>query len=152
MFFRDKNERSIVEFVIFLPLLLIITIFIIEVSLLFHNYLVITHLSRESARLGAEGGKNQHILEHINSGKSRLIKTYFLIGKILEEEISILPESELGRREGENISISIPYRIYLHIPYLGNVIDLKMTARSTMKIKKYNHLFHYNSSESLHKF
>lgn len=133
---KIQKGQSTVEFALLLPLLLMITVFIIEVSLLFHNYLIITQLSREVARAGALGETNQQILDKINSVEPQLVNTYFLDGEILEEEISILPESEADREQGESISVSIPYRVYINIPYFGEVIGLKMIAASTMRIEK----------------
>ncbi|MEW6097327.1 MAG: TadE family protein [bacterium] len=133
---ETKNGQSTVEFALLLPLLLMITVLIIEVSLLFHNFLIITQLSRESARLGALGGTNQQIMDRIETVELRLVRTYFLTGEILDEEISILPENEADRVEGEDISISIPYRVYLNIPHFGEAIGLTMIAASTMRIER----------------
>jgi len=133
---EGKKGQSTLEFALILPLLLMITVLIIELSLLFHNYLMITQLSREAARLGALGGTNQQIMDMINTAKLRLVNTYLLAGEILEEEISILPASETDREKGGNISISIPYRVYLNIPYFGEAIGVKMIAGSTMRIER----------------
>jgi len=132
----SKNGQSTVEFALLLPLLLMITVLIIEVSILFHNYLVITQLSREVARLGALGGTNQQILDRINTTESKLINTYLLVEKIVEDEINILPANESERQEGENITVSIPYRVHINIPYFGEAIGLTMKTTSTMRIER----------------
>jgi Flp pilus assembly protein TadG len=131
-----KNGQSTVEFALLLPLLLMIIVLIIEVSILFHNYLVITQLSREVARLGALGGTNQQILEKINTTESQLINTYLLVGDIVEDEISILPANESEREVGADISVSISYRVHINIPYFGEAIGLTMKAISTMRIER----------------
>lgn len=133
---KSQNGQSTVELALLLPLLLMITLLIIEVSLLFHNYLIITQVCRESTRAGALGDSNQKIKDKIASGEKQLVRTYFLSGEILDEEISILPENEADREKGENISVSIPYRVSINIPYFGKAIGLKMVAISTMRIER----------------
>lgn len=132
----SKNGQATVEFALLLPILLMISVLIIEVSLLFHNYLVITQVSHQLARLGALGSTNQQILDRIEEVNSQLINTYLLRGYIVKEDISILPQSESERKEGANIHISIPYRVYINIPYFGQAIGLTMTTTSTMRIER----------------
>jgi len=133
---KTKSGQATVEFALLLPLLLMITVLIIEVSLLFHNYLIITQSCRESTRTGALGATNQEIKDKIDTVKPQLVRTYFLTGEIIDDEISILPENEAEREKGEDISVSIPYRVSINIPYFGEAIGLKMMATSTMRIEK----------------
>jgi len=133
---KTKNGQATVEFALLLPLLLMITVLIIEVSLLFHNYLIITQVCRESARAGALGAANQEIRDKIGAVDSHLVRTYFLSGEIIEAEISILPENEADREKGKDITVTIPYRVSINIPYFGKAIGLKMIAISTMRIEK----------------
>ncbi|MEW6618851.1 MAG: TadE/TadG family type IV pilus assembly protein [bacterium] len=137
---ESQKGQSTVEFALLLPLLLIITIFIIEISLVFHNYLIVTQITREYARAGALGKETQEIRDEITtSADSQLVKTYFLTGEILDEEINISPPTDAEREVGGDISVAIPYKVSIYIPVFSKKIKmmgLKMTATSTMRIEK----------------
>lgn len=127
-----KNGQSTVEFALLLPLLLMIAVLIIEVSLLFHNYLILEQLAREGARAGALGRSDDKIRDYIGTETSRLINTYFLVGTT--GAVSISPTT---RTQGANITVSIPYQVSIGAPFFGTkTIGLAMTATSTMRIEK----------------
>jgi Flp pilus assembly protein TadG len=129
---KGKNGQSTVEFALLLPLLLMLTILIIEVSLLLHNYLIVTQLSRESTRAGALGSSDTQIRNYIAMETSRLVNTHFLVGEIAE--ISISPDEQV-REQGVNITVSISYRVFINAPFFGTATGLTMTAASTMRIE-----------------
>ncbi|MFH1562453.1 MAG: TadE family protein [Nitrospirota bacterium] len=130
---KGKNGQSTVEFALLLPLLLMITVLIIEVSLLFHNYLIVTQLARESTRAGALGNTDDQIRDYVETGTSWLVNTHFLVGTISEISISPL---EAVREQGGTLTVSIPYRVFISTPYFGEAIGMTMTASSTMRIER----------------
>ena len=130
---KGKNGQSTVEFALLFPLLLLITVLIIEVSLLFHNYLIVTQLSREAARAVALGSKtDEQIITDITTNTSWLVNTHFLVGEI--SEVSILPVAA-DREQGTNTTVSILYRIFIDAPFFGTATGLTMTAVSTMRME-----------------
>jgi len=53
---KESNAQALVEFAIILPLMLLLLFAIIEYGRVFHTYLVVSHASREAARVAAVGG------------------------------------------------------------------------------------------------
>ncbi|MDI6735271.1 MAG: TadE/TadG family type IV pilus assembly protein [bacterium] len=137
---REKGQ-STVEFALLLPLLLLVALLTIEVSLVLHNYLIVTQLSREAARAVALGSKTDNeITADIMTNPSWLANTHFLTGTI--SRISILPVAA-DRQQGGTITVSIPYRVSIKrgsneisLPYFGKPINLTMTATTTMRIER----------------
>ena len=129
-----KNGQSTVEFALLLTLLLMFAVLVIEVSLVFHNYLIVTQLSREAARAIALGSKtDEQITADITTNTSWLANTYFLEGTISTVIISPVVTE---RTQGTNTTVAIPYRVSIDAPHLGQAIGLTMTATTTMRIER----------------
>ncbi len=129
-----ENGQSTVEFALLLPLLLLLSVLIIEVSLVFHNYLIVTQLSREAARAVALGTKtDEQITTDITTNTSGLANTHFLVGTI--SGVSILP-TPAEREQGANTTVSIAYRVFINAPHFGEPMGLTMTATTTMRIER----------------
>lgn len=62
---RGERGQSLVEFVLVLPVFLLLLFAIIDFGMGFHAWLTVTNSAREGARLGAVGGTQTQIIQRV---------------------------------------------------------------------------------------
>ena len=131
---REKG-KSLVEFALVLPIFLFILITLIELCLVVHNYLLVSSCAQEAARIGAVGSSDTEIRAVIDEALGKLINTYFLKGEVPADGVTITPvESE--RRVGEEIMVSINYKVWVNIGYIWtHLLGLELPARAQLPIE-----------------
>jgi Flp pilus assembly protein TadG len=111
-----------------LPLLIIILFGIIEFGRVFHSYLIITHASREGARVGVVGQSNTDIKQQIQDAAP------LNLDKLT---ITITPSEQQARTPGVPLTVSVGYQVDLFTPILGSILPnpVLLQARTTMRME-----------------
>lgn len=125
---RDNRGQSLVEMALVLPLLIIILFGIIEFGRVFHSYLVITHASREGARVGVVGQSNAEIEQRIHNAAT------LDLDKLT---ITITPSTQEARTPGVPLIISVNYQVDLFTPILAGILpnSVNLQAQTTMRME-----------------
>lgn len=129
---KSEKGQSMIELAFFIPILVTFLIGVVEIGLLFHNYIVVSSISREAARAGSMGKSDGEICALITQAKESLVSTYFLKWEIGEIEI-LTPE---GRSVGEPIGVSIPLSFYLAFGYGKEATTFFVPVSCVMRIQK----------------
>ncbi|MEW5953326.1 MAG: TadE/TadG family type IV pilus assembly protein [Bacillota bacterium] len=126
--YRDNRGQSLVEMALVLPLLIIILFGIIEFGRVFHSYLIITHASREGARVGVVGQSNTDIKQQIQDAAP------LNLDKLT---ITITPSEQQARTPGVPLTVSVGYQVDLFTPILGSILPnpVLLQARTTMRME-----------------
>lgn len=125
---RDNRGQSLVEMALVLPLLIIILFGIIEFGRVFHSYLMITHASREGARVGVVGQSNGDIEQRIQNA------TTLNLDKLT---ITITPSDQGARTPGVPLTVLVDYQVELFTPILGSILPnpVELQAQTTMRME-----------------
>lgn len=126
---RDKRGQSLVELALVIPLLIIVLFGIIEFGRVFHSYLIITHASREGARVGVVGQSNGEIQQRIQEAAP--------LANMDKLTITITPTDQGSRTPGVPLTISIDYKVELFTPVLGSILPnpVPLQAQTTMRME-----------------
>lgn len=124
---HDNKGQSTVEFVLLLPVLLLILMAIIEFGFMFNAYLSITHASREGARLGSIGGTDSEIVAEVKSNLPTLIP----------ENIAVTITPAATRQHGQDVSVSVSYSYPAMMPLINAVIgdSVNLNAETAMRVE-----------------
>ncbi len=124
----NKKGQSVVETALVLPIILLLLLGMFEISRIFGSYLLITYVSRESARMAAVGRTDNAIIENVHK-KSTLLK--------VENIQIIISPAQSSRRTGDDISVSIKYKIPIYAPIIQNILPnpLNLEAKTVMRIE-----------------
>ena len=126
----DKKEegQSLVEFVLVLPVLLILLLGIVEFGQIFFSYMVIQNASRDGARHGTVWATDEAIRLTVQD------KTNFLEQSNLT--VTIEPAPNL-RQHGEEIRVSINYDAPLFTPMWENILPnpFPISTETVMRIE-----------------
>ncbi|MDI6703443.1 MAG: TadE/TadG family type IV pilus assembly protein [bacterium] len=129
---KGEKGQSMIELAFFIPILVTFLIGVVEIGLLFHNYIMVLSISREAARAGSIGESDEEICALIAEAKGALVNTYFLKWEIGEIEI----ETPAGRVVGEPIGVIIPLRFYLTFKYGEEATRFSVPVTCVMRIQK----------------
>lgn len=124
----NEKGQSMVEFVLILPVFLLLVIGMLDISRVLNTKFVLENVSRNAARTGAITNVDSEIVEVINNG------TTFLDPSNLRYTITPV---ESNRSIGEDISIHLEYDISINTPLLSSVIGGIITVEgdSIMRVE-----------------
>lgn len=122
---KESRGQAIVELAILLPVLLLILLGILEFGRVFSSYMIITHASREGARVGAVGGSDLDVQNTVSNNTATLDSTNMTV-TILD-----------GGNRGEPFTVKVGYDIKLVTPLIGVIVGdpLHMEAETSMRIE-----------------
>jgi uncharacterized protein (UPF0333 family) len=124
----NKKGQSVVETALVLPIILLLLLGMFEISRVFGSYLLITYVSRESARMAAVGKTDADIIQNVYD-KSALLNV---------ENVQIIIDPIEGyRKTGDDISISIKYKVAIYAPIIQNILPnpLNIEAKTVMRVE-----------------
>jgi uncharacterized protein (UPF0333 family) len=124
----NKKGQSVVETALVLPIILLLLLGMFEISRVFGSYLLITYVSRESARMAAVGKTDADIIQNVYD-KSALLNV---------ENVQIIIDPIEGyRKTGDDISISIKYKVTIYAPIIQNILPnpLNIEAKTVMRVE-----------------
>ena len=127
-FFKNEKGQSLVEFVLVIPLLLIILMAIIEFGFMFNSYIVISNASREGARLASLGGSDVEVEERVELVASSL--------DISLLSVTITP-NEWNRDRGDMVNVSVEYDYQMLSPIISNILSpfVNLESETFMRVE-----------------
>jgi Flp pilus assembly protein TadG len=146
---NDKDGTAIVEFAIVLPLLLIITLGIIEFSIALYDKAMITNASREGARTGivfnvdSDGNwtpvEDTVIQNRVNNYLETYLRSLGDGNAAANTTITRAPDPMTGKYSpGGELHVSVTYRYtFLALPnFIADIINpINLTANTVMRFE-----------------
>lgn len=125
---KNNRGQAIVELAILLPVLLLILMSIFEFGRVFNAYMIISHASREGARVGSVGGTDTQIELAISNATPTLDASNMTI---------FIVDSGGSRNRGDSITVSINYDVDLITPLIGNIVGntIELGVSTVMRIE-----------------
>lgn len=124
----DKKGQSMVETALMLPIIILLFMGMFEFSRILGSYLLVTHASREGARLAAIGKTDAEIRANIENKVSILNVS----------ELQILPDPDEDHRiTGENVRVCVRYRLQIYAPVISSIVSnpFEIEANTYMRIE-----------------
>jgi len=109
----NKKGQSMVEMALILPIIIILFMGMVEFSRIFGSYLLVTHASREGARLAAIGKTDAEIQTNV-TGKVNILD-------VSDLQIIITP-GDGARVTGEDVRVCVKYKLELYTPLITSFI------------------------------
>lgn len=124
----DKKGQSMVETAMILPIIILLFLGMFEFSRIFGSYLLITHASREGARLAAIGKTDAEIQANIENKVNIL--------NVSELQILMDPE-EGGRITGEDVRVCVKYKLQIYAPVISSIVanPFELEANTYMRVE-----------------
>lgn len=124
---KKEKGQSLVETALVLPILMLILVGILEFGRILGAWMVITHASREGARIASLGGTNTQIEERVDTVSDAL--------NLANISVDINPAGPYDR--GDMVTVTVTYQIDSIIPLLSSVIGdtIEMDAETTMRVE-----------------
>lgn len=125
---HNEKGQALVEFVIILPVILLLIMGIFEFGIMINSYISIQHASREGARIGSVGGTDAEIQNAIISISPHLNSENL--------DIQISPTEGI-RERGDALTINIIYNYQVTIPIISSIINnaVELDAKTIMRIE-----------------
>ncbi len=122
----NNKGQSLIEFVLLLPVLLLILMSIIEFGMMLNAYMGITHASREGARLGAIGASTTEITTEVIDNLPILDPS--------RVSVIVTPSTRL---HGQDVDVAITYNYQIMMPLMGAVVGdaIELHAQTVMRIE-----------------
>ena len=105
----NKKGQSMVEMALILPLIILLFMGMAEFSRIFGSYLLVTHASREGARLASIGKTDAEIQANVSSKVNIL--------NVSDLQIIMTPDDSL-RVTGDDVKVSVKYKLQIYYRYL----------------------------------
>lgn len=127
--FRDKRGQSLVELALVLPLVILILFGIIEFGRIFHSYLLITHASREGARVGIVGATNEEITQRVKDAAP--------LANADTITVTVQPNTKAARTSGVALTVKVDYPVALVTPILADILpnSINLKAQTVMRME-----------------
>ena len=124
----NKRGQSMVEMALILPIIIILFLGMVEFSRIFGSYLLVTHASREGARLAAIGRTDAEIQANVTSKVSIL--------NVCNLQIILTPEDS-ARTTGEDVRVCVKYKLEIYAPLITSFISnpFEMEANTYMRVE-----------------
>lgn len=116
-----------VETALILPIILLILLGIFEFSRVLNAWMVITHASREGARMASLGGSVLEIEQRIDAVSDTL--------NLENITVSVSPSGSLDR--GDMVTVTVTYDIAMITPLVGAIVGntLTMDSETVMRVE-----------------
>ena len=125
-FCKSSSGQALLEFALVLPLFVLLTFGIIEVSKIGYSYVTLNNAVRSGARVASVGGLDEEITNTIATSSTYLDHTLL--------NITIIPE-EMGRRSGSQVKVVASYPVYLSTPIISQVLPNPVTVNSSLAMR-----------------
>jgi Flp pilus assembly protein TadG len=125
-FCKSSSGQALLEFALVLPLFVLLTFGVIEVSKIGYSYVTLNNAVRSGARVASVGGLDEEITNTIATSSTYLDQTLL--------NITIIPE-EMGRRSGSQVKVVASYPVYLSTPIISQVLPNPVTVNSSLAMR-----------------
>ncbi len=125
---RNSKGQSLVETALILPLIILLLMGMVEFTRIFGSYLIITHASREGARLAAIGKSDEEVILNVKS-KAGLLSASAI-------EVDLTPDDD-SRISGSDVCVTVEYAVVIYTPILSGIIPnpLNMESNTYMRVE-----------------
>jgi Flp pilus assembly protein TadG len=121
---RDDRAQALVEMALVLTILLLLLAGIIEFGRVFSAQLIVSHASREGARLGVIKPDDTVIVARAMSAAGALDTT--------KVTVTI---SATSRERGEQITVEVKYPVAIVMPFVGSILSNPYTVCGVTKMR-----------------
>lgn len=121
---RDNRAQALVEMALVLTILLLLLAGIIEFGRVFSAQLIVSHASREGARLGAINPDDDAIKA----------KVWDAAGALDTSKISV-DISALSRQRGGQLTVEVEYPVTIVMPFIGGILPNPYKVRGVTKMR-----------------
>lgn len=117
-----------VEMALILPIIILLMMGMVEFGRIFGSYLLVTHASREGARMASIGKGDVEIIQSVTNKSSML--------NVSNLQVVLTPEEGV-RRSGDDVKVSVKYKIVIYAPVVSSIIPnpLEMEAITYMRVE-----------------
>ncbi len=124
----NKKGQSMVEMALILPLIIMLFMGMVEFSRIFGSYLLVTHASREGARLASIGKTDDEIRANVTSKVDIL--------NISELQVILTPEDD-ARITGDDVRVCVKYKLVIYAPVISSIVSnpFEMEANTYMRVE-----------------
>lgn len=124
----NKKGQSLVEMALILPIIILLLMGMVEFTRIFGSYLLITHASREGARMASIGKSDTVIVDSVKDKVNVL--------NVSDLQITLTPD-ESTRRSGDDVKVSVKYKVIIYAPVISSIIPnpLEMEANTYMRVE-----------------
>ncbi|WP_037986493.1 TadE/TadG family type IV pilus assembly protein [Thalassobacillus devorans] len=126
---KSNKGQALVEMALVLPILLMLLFGIVDFGRIFHAYLTIDHVGREAARLAT--------VQQYEDGeiKSRTLSSAVGLN-LTEDDININPNGKANRSSGDDVIVTVTYKIGFITPLVNTFISsLTLTDKTVMRVE-----------------
>jgi Flp pilus assembly protein TadG len=123
---KSSSGQALLEFALVLPLFVLLTFGVIEVSKIGYSYVTLNNAVRSGTRVASVGGLDEEITNTIATSSTYLDQTLL--------NITIIPE-EMGRRSGSQVTVVASYPVYLSTPIISQVLPNPVTVNSSLTMR-----------------
>ena len=106
---KNSKGQSVVEFAMILPILMLILVGTIEFGRFYNAWLMVSHASREGARVASLGGTNVQVEERVDA----------VMAAFDTARISVLVSPNVTRARGDMVTVTVNYDIDPMTPMIG---------------------------------
>ncbi len=121
---RDNRAQALVEMALVLTILLLVLSGIIEFGRVFSAQLIVSHASREGARLGVINPDDTVIVARAKDAADALDTT----------KVSVAV-SALSRKRGEQLTVQVEYPVAIIMPFIGSILSNPYIVRGVTKMR-----------------
>jgi Flp pilus assembly protein TadG len=121
---RDNRAQALVEMALVLTILLLVLSGIIEFGRVFSAQLIVSHASREGARLGVINPDDTVIVARAKDAADALDTT----------KVSVAV-SAVSRKRGEQLTVQVEYPVAIIMPFIGSILSNPYIVRGVTKMR-----------------
>lgn len=124
---KDKRGQSVVEFALILPILLLFILGMVEFGRFYNAWLMVSHASREGARLASLGGTTIQVEERVD----------IVMADFDTNRITVVINPSGAKSRGDMVTVTVNYDIDPMTPMIGAITGgtLHLDAYTVMRVE-----------------
>lgn len=120
---RLGRGQATVEFALVVPVVVVVALALVQLGLVVHARVMVTHAAREGARVAAVGGTDGRVTEAVA-----------VAGRLPPSRFRVFTDRSDGR-----VTVRVDYDAPTRVPIVGALIgDVVLTATATMRIERWS--------------
>lgn len=126
--FCNKKGQSLVETALILPIIILLLMGMVEFTRILGSYLIVTHASREGARMASIGKSDEEVALSIKAKAGILSAS--------DIQVTLTPNDD-ARISGQDVKVSVKYKIVIYAPVISGIIPnpLNMESNTYMRVE-----------------
>lgn len=132
---RPVRGQATVEFALVVPVVVVVALSLVQVGLVVHARVMVTHAAREGARVAAVGGTDGRVAEAVA-----------VAGRLPPSRLRVFTDRSDGR-----VTVRVDYDAATRVPIVGALLgDVALTATATMRMERWSVTRERVGSETAH--